>query len=122
MLGTPLAAPVPLAEPPSDATKAKADYFGDRITASSISEPPRGAIGRTMMGMPHSPLPPPPEGGHPVPPQSSPRAAGRTMLGLPNAAMPNSAQPSAGQPNAALPTTRRGSARRCRPSRLSTAR
>jgi len=76
-----------------------------RTTQEGISEPPRGAMGRTMLGIPQSPLPPVPD-----PSAQAARVPAkfpaRTMLGMPNMGMPAGPVPAAAPsppPNAGAP-------------------
>lgn len=79
--------------PPS--APAAPDDIG-RTTAAGLSQPPRGQMGRTMLGIPLSPVPPAPDAAPqaaapaPAPASSSgaKRSMARTMLGLPAAGTP----------------------------------
>ena len=68
----------------------------ERTTDVGISEPPAGAMGRTMLGL-----------GKPGTPEE-PRAGigGKTMLGMPNVAALEQAQPPAKKPGGGVPHTR----------------
>jgi hypothetical protein len=83
----------PMVAPPA---RPAADDPG-RTTASGVVQPPRGAMGRTVLGIPQSPLPPHPEERGAPPQPGTAKASSRTMVGMPMApAAPASDAPAAG--------------------------
>jgi hypothetical protein len=66
-----------------------------RTTAAGISQPARGAMGRTMIGIPLSPLQPPPDAQPPRPAPSAAKVTAKTMLGLPLPVRPDAVPPPA---------------------------
>jgi hypothetical protein len=89
MLGAPQPAP--------EVTPASEGDDPGRSTDMGVVQPARGAMGRTMLGIPQTPRPPSGAGEAQAPagqpgraPAASAKANARTMLGMPNLAMPAS--------------------------------